>query len=93
MKTEWASCPYQWESVLSGLTFERIFGLSPGTKRTVRNNGMSVLIKGVSVKRGSTVVTKHYPILLDEAAGFKFKLALTLQRKSLVASDCATAIC
>ena len=30
-------------SVLSGLSLERIYGLSPETKRTIRNNRVSVL--------------------------------------------------
>ena len=38
-----------------GLNIEKMYGLSPGTKKTVRNNG-GVRFKWVSVKRGSTVL-------------------------------------
>ena len=33
---------HYWVSVLSGLNFEKMYGLFPGTKKTVRNNEVSL---------------------------------------------------
>ena len=40
---------HQWVSVLGGLSLEKMYGVSPGTKKAVRKNEMS-RIKWVSVR-------------------------------------------
>ena len=45
---KWLNCPHQRVSVLSRLNLEKMKGFSPGTKKTVHNDG-------VSLKWGSTV--------------------------------------
>ena len=45
-------------SALSGLNLEKMQGLSPGTKKTVRNHEGRDCIKWMSVMRGLNVIAK-----------------------------------
>ena len=51
-------CTHKLVSVLSGLNLEKMYGLFPGTNKTVLNNEVSVL-SGCPVKRGSTVCSRQ----------------------------------
>ena len=70
------------QTVLSGLNLERMYGLSPGTKGTVRNNGVSVLsgcpliacVAGARKRKGEGKIGRA-------RAQFRFPFSLPLSKR------------